>query len=276
MQGALYIAFGDRHKAEARRSMASLRRASPDLPIAVITDRAWEIAPLPDRFLLRETVEGVMSKNTYAYDSPFEETLYLDTDTVVARDVAPVFGLLQHYDFGVRFYGPQLNEPGGLTFHTQVQSGVLLFKKNPRVEKLFSMWREEYVARARSLIGRGQITRISEGKDQRPLAIVLARSEARVVHLAEYLNFTVFDTITTYSPPVIYHGRLEEMESLDQEISGRWDTRVDWRVRLWLPNIRGLLPAGVRRSDPLLALALILRRAYNSGRRFLTRALGLK
>jgi len=272
MQGALYIAFGERHKAEARRSIASLRRASPALPIAVITDRAWEIDPLPDRFLIRRCVEGVMSKNTYAYDSPFEETLYLDTDTVVAKDVTPIFGLLQHYDFGVRFYGPQLNEPGGLTFHTQVQSGVLLFKKNLRVEGLFSMWREEYVARARSLIDRGQISHIAEGKDQRPLAIVIPRSEVRVVHLAEYLNFTVFDTITTYSPPIIYHGRLAEMELLDKEISGRWNTRVDWRARLWLPNIRGLLPPGVRRSDPLLALALILRRAYNSGRRLVASA----
>lgn len=258
-KGILYIAFGRQWQDETRRSIVSLRKVSK-LPIAVITDSRWVLDPQPDVFITRSHVNGFASKPTYIFEAtPFQNTLFIDTDTIVVQDPDPVFGLLDYYDIGVRFGGPQLNEEPGLVFHTQCNSGVILFKKNKAVSNVFTLWKNEY----------SKALNISKGMDdrglgdQRYLAIAIAKSKARPVHLGEFLNFALFETIITYSPLVVIHGRLKDMEIVGDEINTPWDTRTDWHPRLWLPNIRGVLPAGVGRSDPLLALALVFRRIWN-------------
>lgn len=260
-QGVVYIAFGDSYKKEARASIMSLRAVSSNLPVAVVTDEAWNEDPLPEYFVIREGSYGYNCKPKYLYKtSPFTETLYLDTDTYVARDIYPIFGLLQYYDIGVRFGGPQLNESPGLEFHTQCNSGVILFKKNERTQEAFDIWNRTYM----ETMERKKTTTNSKGlNDQRYLASAIAVSRARPVHLAEYLNFTLFDTIATYSPPVVYHSRLAEVREIDRVMTRRWNPKEDWQARLWLSNIKGALPRGVRRSDPLLAAAILLRRIAN-------------
>src|SRR5207248_6360197 len=103
------------------------------------------------------------------------------------------------------------------------------------------------------------------------LAIAIAKSRARPVHLAEYMNFALFETIVTYSPLVIVHGHQRHIDIIGAEINGRWKPEADWHARVWLSNIEGLLPPGIRRSDPLLAFALLLRRLANHVRRRLRR-----
>ena len=84
--------------------------------------------------------------------------------------------------------------------------------------------------------------------------------------------FNLGETILTYSPPVVVHGRDAHLEQIAREINEGWDPAADYHPRLWMPNIKGLLPAGVRRSDPILAAALVLRRAWNELKRRLRRA----
>jgi len=271
LEGVLYIAFGEQYHRETRRSIASLRKVSPAVRIAVITEEEWTTEPIPDAFILKDNNESFASKPKYMYETPFERTLFIDSDTVIARDITPIFGLLDWYDVGVRFGGPELNEPNGLEYHTQCNSGVVLFKKNEAVAEMFTIWQKEYATQKQLSATTNQIRDRRGLNDQRFLAVAIAKSGVRPVHFAEHLNFALFETIICYSPPVIFHGRLREMEMLHEEISGKWTSSEDYHARLWLPNIRGLLPAGVRRSDPLLALALILRRLYNSTRRSLRR-----
>jgi hypothetical protein len=226
----------------------------------VITDRAWLEEPRPDHFVLRESVQSFRAKPLYIYEaSPFGRTLFLDTDTVIGRDIVPIFGLLRHYDIGVRFGGAQLNEGDGLTFHTQCNSGVIIFRKCDAVESVFKKWLGLYddVAARHAVEDRRGLA------DQRYLALAIAQSRARPVPLESFLNFTLFDTIGTCSPPVVYHGRFAWIEELAQSVNQSWNPELDWWVHLWLPNILGFLPRGIRRSDPLLAAALVLRRLYN-------------
>lgn len=260
-RGVVYLAFGANYHAECRRSLTSLRKVSPNVAVAVVTDEGWSEEPRPDRFVLRPRVDGFHCKPVYIYEaSPFAESIFIDTDTVIARDIEPLFGLLRHYDIGVRFGGPQLNHGDGLELHTSCSSGVVLFKKSPPVEAVFREWLALYQEAAAALAA-GDRRGLA---DQRYLAIALALSTARPVHLAEYLNFGVFETITTSSPPFVYHGRAPWIEKVAAWMNRSWTDNVsDYRTRLWMPNISGFLPMGVRHSDPLLALALVLRRAWN-------------
>lgn len=264
-QGLLYIAFGEKWRAEARRSIASLRKVS-DVQVAVVSSSPWMEDPVPDLFIIRKEINGWASKVLHIVDTPFDNTLYIDTDTVLVQDPSPVFGLLAHYDIGVRFYGPQLNEGPDLIFHSQCQGGVILFKSNQATAEVFEILKEKYTLACNNSINVKDFRGINE---QRYLAHAIAVSKARPVHLGEFLNFTLFDTVLTYSPPVVIHGRLKHLEKIGAEISNNWDVKTDWQARLWLSNIRGILPRGIRRSDPVLALAIILRRLWNDVRRIL-------
>ncbi len=266
--GILYLAFGESYAEETRQAIRFLRRCSAGVQIAVVTDAAWQVEPVPDVFVLRPSVSGFASKPRYIYEaSPFERTLFLDTDTVAVRDVKPIFGLLNHYDVGVNFGGPKLDGEDGLEFHSQCTSGLILFRKNEKVEEMFRLWEAEYVARQRP----GSDHR--GAPDQRWLALAIAKSAARPVHLDSYVHFNLTQTTKTRTPPMIYHGRGLHVELIDAEICANWNDPVeDVRERNWLPHIAGILPgAGVGRRDPLLMLAFRLRRFFNKGRRALQR-----
>jgi hypothetical protein len=257
--GVVYIAFGERYAAETRRSLASLRLVT-EASVAVVTDQPWKSDPQPDMFVLRPAERSFRCKPLHLYDaSPFTRTLFLDTDTVIARDIAPVFGLLEHFDVAVNFAGAPLNHPGGLEFHLQCSSGVILFRKGPTVEHLFTEWLhlyDEACKQTSSTDERGV-------GDQRYLAIAIAESVARPAHLGSFLNFAITDVMVTNSPPAVYHGRKAWLEKVGSQMNRTWDPASDWYTRVWMPNAAGFLPRGVRRSDPLLAMALILRRFWN-------------
>jgi hypothetical protein len=75
-RGVLYVKWGDRLDGLLNRSIESLRRFHPDLPIHIMEYPAGT---------------DILAKSTVFDCSPFEHTLYLDCDTVV---LAPIeFGL---------------------------------------------------------------------------------------------------------------------------------------------------------------------------------------
>jgi hypothetical protein len=265
--GVLYIVFGNRYQAEARKSIASLTRVCPAMRVAAITDSEWSTDPRPDLFILKEPEASYGLKMRYAHDSPFDRTLCLDSDTIIARDILPIFGLLDYYDVGFHFGGPPIDEPDGLKFQLRAATSVFLFTRNERVSTFFELWSKEYYLQKAALEASGRAFDARGLDDTRSCAIAIARSEVRPVQLGSFLYFDLGTATTTCSPPRIYHGRMPLMELVDEEITGKWRPERDWNARIWLPNIRGLLPNGIRRSDPLLAAALVLRRLYNSTKR---------
>jgi hypothetical protein len=270
--GVLYIAFGAAYQAEVRQSILSLRVLSPAVPIAVITDTEWSVDPRPDIFILREKEASYGLKVRYAYDSPFDRTFCLDSDTFIARDISPVFGLLDYYDVGFYFGGRPINEQGGLELQMRAATSVFLFKKNRRVADFFGLWATEYNRERLRWESQGFDLGRAGLDDTRSCALSVAKSEVRPVQLGTLLYFNLETIAETQSPPFVYHGRVPyEMAAVDYEITRDWDSERDWFPRLWFPNIRGLLPLGIRHSDPLLAAALIIRRICNSVRRFFYR-----
>lgn len=262
--GVLYVAYGEKYRQEARSALMSLRCVCPGLPTAVITDREWTEEPRPDRFILRTAEAGFGCKPQVIPETPFDRTLYIDTDTIVVRDLRPLFGLLDRYDVGVTFAGAPLGEPG-MELHPQCASGMVLFRNNERVQRMFDEWRRLYAEAVAQLARTAGDTR-GVG-DQRYLAIAIALTDVRCVHLPLYMDFWLHDYAVLETPPFVVHGHLPHMERVPQllGIGTRW-LETDYRSRVWLPNALGLLPRGIRRSDPLLALSLLLRRALNAWR----------
>jgi len=81
-RGALYIVWGDDQESLLKRSLASLRAVHPDLPVHVA--RLDEPASL-------------LSKSQMCELSPFDETVFLDADTVVLGDLSFGFDMAQRH-----------------------------------------------------------------------------------------------------------------------------------------------------------------------------------
>lgn len=87
-RGVLYLLWGDKAQTALERSIDSLKKFHPDLPVKVEVLKE-----------IQDPMEGLLQKSKMAEFSPFEETLYLDADTVVlgnldfAFEKASRFGL---------------------------------------------------------------------------------------------------------------------------------------------------------------------------------------
>jgi hypothetical protein len=108
-RGFLYVSFGCKYVAEARLSAASVRASNPDARICMITDLALEPDNLFDIVLPITSplgLEKYAPKDSGAYyrkiaqigRTPFDRTIYLDSDTFVTGSLSEMFDLLEHYD----------------------------------------------------------------------------------------------------------------------------------------------------------------------------------
>jgi predicted O-methyltransferase YrrM len=175
-QGILYMAFGDPAKADLRRSLESLRKVGCTLPVAVITDRAdrWDgviVIPWtgpspwdPDKGYPFEFRAGRVKPHLLKH-SPFDQTLYLDTDTTFLRDPTPGFELTKDADIACTHEKTRLGQlyhHAGTSWEVSMQerdatikelnqdpqlwnSGVIFFNKNDRTRALFAGWEASWL-----------------------------------------------------------------------------------------------------------------------------------
>jgi hypothetical protein len=153
-RGVIYAAGREpRFLCEAIASARTLRKRQPRIPIALFTD----IPPLFDKRIPpfdtiipiepeltgipNEWVQGLLVKVKALARSPYRKTLFLDTDTRVLGDIAPVFDLLDacaiaavpcspETSMSCREYGPMFN------------SGVIAYRDEKKIRRLMKRWEE--------------------------------------------------------------------------------------------------------------------------------------
>lgn len=166
-QGILYIATGAPYLEEARKSARSVRRHHADIQIAIATDQ--DVGPdadfdvvLPvcnqsipnqeDRYLTLDRV-AYYRKIRPLLDSPFEKTLFLDSDTYVAAPLEELFVLLDQFDLLVtpahviRDYefeedaAPFSQIPAAFGYFN---TGLVAFRRNAAGTAFLQQWMENY------------------------------------------------------------------------------------------------------------------------------------
>lgn len=154
--GIVYIAFQKNPKAdrikEVTHSVKSLKSTHPELHVTLFTDKDPKIKHFDDVKII--SVDSERVKQKYLYDSPYENTLYLDTDTDIAGSIIELFGLMDRFDIAAthdlirkhekksKVYPDYAAIPDGFP---EYAGGVILFKKSPAVENFFKVWRENFV-----------------------------------------------------------------------------------------------------------------------------------
>ena len=129
-RGVLYVVWGDKIEPLLQRSIASVRRFYPHIPIEIV--HAGE--PDPER--------GLAQKVKMASKTPFESTLFLDADTVVLGNLDFAFDRAEQFGLAcvicecpwLRRYGA--SEGDQLEYNT----GVLFF--SPKSRPVFDAWEE--------------------------------------------------------------------------------------------------------------------------------------
>jgi len=175
-RGILYIAFGEAFTKEALYSAESVKKNSPNIPICMMTDMRdlVSISPYVD-IIVDIKVNHVRVKVDYISHSPFEETIYLDSDTCIVEDISDMFDMLQKYDICAIYdfarkrkkYSDIIPEYSDIPYgFSEVNGGVFVYKDNKKTKEFFNHWREKFY----------QYYDLTSGWDQISLRIALWQS----------------------------------------------------------------------------------------------------
>lgn len=175
-KGVLYIVFGDKNMMmEAIVSIHSIRIYNKSIPILVYTDdKDFFVGRTKDEFLEIRNVDAQhkRSKVDFIGLSPFEKTLYLDSDTIVLFNVDEMFEGLSHFDilFTPDFSRKRVRYSGIDKYNSissvipEINGGVMAFNDSEGVKDFFSLWRKNFY----------QFFTESNGYDQISMRIALA------------------------------------------------------------------------------------------------------
>lgn len=206
-RGVLYVAFGDRWIREVQLSAKSLKKAYPDIPVALISDKHIDSELFDQVMLLSSFKSDGTKKSGFTYkilalrETPFDKTVFIDTDTYVKEQFSELYALLDYFDLlgcldiaGNRFpiIGNQRLE-GCYLFN----SGVMAYKRNEKIIDLFDRWEHAYLDNYDAYHG-----------DMDALTQAIVETEIRLYPLPNIYNFIVYDINVV--PPAkvkILHGR---------------------------------------------------------------------
>jgi len=208
--GIIFVAIGDLYLKNAIRASNSVRRFHPDLRIHLFTDLEGEAAIKRVHVNSFSSISLIAnphrrSKIECMANSPFEHTLYLDTDVRLASEISHLFKVLEKYD--IALCHEHRRSQAKMDVHwridlpnafPQFNSGAVLFRKNPAMDSFFRQWAENYQAAG---IKQDQVT----------LRELLWTSEVKLFVLPPEYNIRYLKYALIWSPleviPRIYHLR---------------------------------------------------------------------
>ncbi len=184
-RGVIYTAWGHDHVDVARRSAASVKRTNPDLGTAIWCKEGDDTSGFDQAFIIPKEMKR--PKVEALADSPYDETLYLDNDTIVRDDLGSMFDLLQKYEMCgaqvILWHRPRHQKKVNLDLpesFPEINAGVLLYRKTDRVLAFLKDWTDTFLASGLKI-------------DQPSFREVLWRSDIAFYVLPTQFNKRVFE-----------------------------------------------------------------------------------
>lgn len=141
----LFIVTGEFYTGCAVVAAHSVAKTNPDIPIAIFTDQTIT-DPV---FLSVGRIENPhpRSKVDYLNSSPFEHTLYLDSDVRVVGNLEDLFRLLERFELAAAQVRYRFSLKRNRVWRhelpksfPQLNCGVLLYRNTPGVVEFFTAW----------------------------------------------------------------------------------------------------------------------------------------
>jgi hypothetical protein len=145
--------------------------------------------------------------------SPFERTIFLDSDTYVTREIVHVFELLDHYDMAAALAPGYrgLDDPEVPAAFCEFNTGVLAWRAGERTAAFMEHWQETYAAWQREppFDRAGE----SRGKADQPAFRRCAWEHGmRIVVLPPEYNYRTGEPGTVVGPVRVVHGRHDDYQ----------------------------------------------------------------
>jgi hypothetical protein len=153
-RGVVYVAVGEKYIRSTILSARSVRKHNPGLPVHLFAnwqECGFDFSRSPEPFTSVASIDTphYRSKVDYTVNTPFDRTLYLDTDTRVLGDILPLFDLLDRFDVALahapnritRLKNWQVAVPVSFP---QFNTGVFLYRRSERVWKFLHAWIEAF------------------------------------------------------------------------------------------------------------------------------------
>jgi len=145
-KGVLYAATGRKFVAEAELSAASVKAIMPELPIALVSDCGSTSRDFDTHVEIKDAAYSFIDKILAMKATPFDRTLYLDTDTFMLGQVHSLFDLLDRFDLAAafepaRFLYAIIGVPNSFP---ELNTGVILYKSCPLIFEAIDEWHRLY------------------------------------------------------------------------------------------------------------------------------------
>lgn len=144
-RGVLYIATNETYLQEAKRSAARASRMT-EFPITLVAHRDVDDGAFDEVIVDDSPTETMADKSRNLLKSPYDETLYMDTDTYIVEAIPEIFDCLDRAPLAVTvdahegsLYDSETDTAVPLSF-PEFQAGVMLYRRIPRVEEFIRTW----------------------------------------------------------------------------------------------------------------------------------------
>ena len=150
-RGVLYIGFGDNFIKEMLFSAQSVKKHCPNMHITAFVDKDFESEYVDEVTVIK--VKHLRPKVDYIHKTPYDQTLFLDTDTIINRNVEEMFDILEKYDFAICHDLARKRENVSRLIpeykkipysFSEVNPGVMVFANTEPVMDFFETWRDYF------------------------------------------------------------------------------------------------------------------------------------
>ena len=231
--GYLYVAIGEKHLRECRISLTSLRKHDSTAHVTLVTDKISPTCDLFDNVIVQteETHRPYLYKIRGVQATPYEYTLFVDTDTYFCANCQELFNLLQYYDVAV---APCPNDNSAV-FDEQNQivegyypynTGIIAYKKKGGTDLFLEKWADAYIRHFDKYI-----------HDQPPFVEALLYCDVKL-----YVMSTIYNARTPYPSMFIgkrvkiIHGRHRNYPRIERILN-----RKHLHNRVWYPRLQWVL-----------------------------------
>ncbi|MDY6777193.1 MAG: putative nucleotide-diphospho-sugar transferase [Candidatus Nanohaloarchaea archaeon] len=276
-EGAVYYATAERYVEEAARSATSLKRHG-DIHTTLFTTVDGVPAVFDNVQRIDEGESPWIHRIEQLKRTPYDRTLYLDTDTFVTGNIEPLFDLLDRFDIAAALDQVRDTSYGEVDIDVpepfpEYNCGVILYRNTPAVMDMMDDWQEGY-ARHRDADVKDQpffrqavyesdlqICTLPTEYDLQYGKPNFLQQEARILHGR-------FEMVTT---PLLSRGyTFEDMvERINRDAPLRRVIRPKWgkmRVRTGEPSVLDQILRGTRKYGATEALKRGIRKVFSINR----------
>ena len=221
-RGVIYVATGRKYVDEATRSIASLKRFMPDIHATIFTDLGVESESFDRVLNIDKSGDGKRDKITSMSQTPYDQTLYLDSDTYICGEISELFDLLDAFDVATTpdvnwNYYPIADVP---FCYPELNTGVVLYKQSVEMTRFFDAWLKHYEDYAR---------KEPKGRDQPSFRTALYHSRLRFAALPYEYNCRWQERGVLVYTAKILHGRAGDARHFET-VAGALNRRIVRRV----------------------------------------------